>query len=384
MPTTRFVQGHHLESERPPVKRAVNQTHNDQDGIRMAWSFIEPQANALENSPDRIYTDFFNLCGTPFSITPDPDFLYFSETHQSVFERIQYGIQGRMGFMVLTGEVGTGKTTLCRALLDRVQNQSRTVYVINPSLSGRELMAAILDDLDIYCGETASKKELIDRLNRFLLNEGPGQPVVIIIDDAQTMPMETLEDLRLLSNLETDKNKLLQILLVGQPELLALIDQQALRQLKQRISIHSHLDFLRREEVGGYIERRLAVAGNQGQIRFNPKAVKHIHTISKGVPRMINKLCDLALTAAYTDDSATIEVGHVSAAAKEMVGVSAWTTGANKTGLRRRLVLATAAGLLIALALLAGTWRYRIFRHDQAAVIENRVESAFTKMGDAP
>ncbi len=341
----------------------------------MVWSFIEPLTDATQSNPERIYTDFFNLCGIPFSITPDPEFLYLSDTHQSVFEKIQYGIRGRMGFMVLTGEVGTGKTTLCRALLDRLQEQARTVYVINPSLSGQELIAAILDDLGTCCTATNSKKGLIDRLNRFLLNEGLGQPVVIIIDDAQTMPMETLEDLRLLSNLETDKSKLLQILLVGQPELLALVDRRELRQLKQRISIHCHLAFLSREEVGGYIERRLAVAGNQGQVRFSPKAVKRIHHLSRGIPRMINKLCDLALTAAYAADNALVEAKHICAAEKELIGTTPWKAGTERCVMTPRGQFRKASWLLVGLLLLlAVALGYLTYDHNEAAPSENRPE----------
>lgn len=347
----------------------------------MAWSFVEPQMNVVESTPERIYTDFFNLRGIPFSITPDPEFLYLSDTHQSVYEKLQYGIRGRMGFMVLTGEVGTGKTTLCRALLDQLQNQARTVYVINPSLSGRELLAAILDDLGIDCSEKASKKELIDRLNHFLLCEGITQPVVIIIDDAQTMPIETLEDLRLLSNLETDKNKLLQILLAGQPELLALIDRPELRQLKQRILIHCHLDFLAREEVGGYIERRLAVAGNKGQVRFSPKAIQRIHLLSRGLPRSINKLCDLALTAAYAGDSAMVEASHINAAGKELAGSVSWKSISRGTVSTWRNLFRKAAVLFAALMLItSAALLYRTNLKHRAVTPENQPEASILRM----
>lgn len=268
---------------------------------------------------DRIYTNYFNLKSAPFSITPDPEFLFLSETHQNVIEKIQYGIQTRMGFMLLTGEVGTGKTTLCRALLDHFQDTIRTVYVINPSLEGQELLAGILDDMGISYPQGCSKKELIDRLNQCLLDDETDTPVVIIVDDAQTMPMSTLEDLRLLSNLETDKSKLLQMLLVGQPELLLNLDQPQMRQLKQRVAVSCHLDFLTSDEVSSYIERRLFIAGNQGQLRFSPIAVKHIHKQSGGIPRMINKICDLALTAAYADNCNVIGKNHLKAAASELI-----------------------------------------------------------------
>jgi general secretion pathway protein A len=284
-----------------------------------SWSLPEtPQVM----EPDRrecIYTRFFNLNGSPFSITPDPEFLFLSETHRSVLEKIQYGIESRMGFMLLTGEVGTGKTTLCRTLLDHLQERIRTVYVINPSLNGVELLAGILDDLGMTYPERASKKELIDSLNRYLLQNQEKNPVVIIVDDAQTMPPETLEDLRLLSNLETDKTKLLQMLLVGQPELLAQLDQPHLRQLKQRVAVNCRLDYLSRDEVGGYIECRLFIAGNQGQVRFGANVIRQIHKQSGGVPRMINKICDMALIAAYTANSYVVQSSHLKAASGELI-----------------------------------------------------------------
>jgi len=283
------------------------------------WSLPTALQTKEQDHRDIIYTDFFNLKSSPFSITPDPEFLFLSETHRNVLEKIQYGIQSRMGFMLLTGEVGTGKTTLCRALLDQLQGRIRTVYVINPSLNGLELLAGILDDLGVSYPEQASKKELIDRLNAYLLQNGDNNPVVIIVDDAQTMPLETLEDLRLLSNLETDKTKLLQMLLVGQPELLANLDQPRMRQLKQRVAVNCHLDYLSFEEVGGYIERRLFIAGNQGQIRFASKVIRRVHKHSDGVPRMINKICDMALIAAYAANSFVVQTHHLKAAASELI-----------------------------------------------------------------
>jgi general secretion pathway protein A len=320
----------------------------------MAWSLVETPAEAPCRC-ERVYMDFFGLNGIPFSITPDPEFLFLSETHRSVIEKIYYGIQSRMGFMLLTGEIGTGKTTLCRVLLDQLQNHARTVYVINPSLSGRELLEGILDDLGVVRQESASKKELIDHLNRFLLRQDETCPVFIIIDDAQTMPAATLEDLRLLSNLETDKRKLLQILLVGQPELLTQLDRPELRQLKQRITVNGFLDFLSREEVHGYIEQRLFIAGNQGQIRFSPKTMGLIHRRSGGVPRLINKICDMALTAAYTTGSHIVGTGHLRTACRELIESRSARARGPRPWQRRRfwwwLALGLALGALICFGL---------------------------------
>lgn len=301
----------------------------------------------------RIYMDFFNLKGVPFSITPDPDFLFLSDTHRNVLEKIEYGVESCMGFMLLTGEVGTGKSTLCRVLLDRLEDKLKTVYIINPSLSGKELVAAILDDLAVDRPGKATKKRLIDLLNGFLLSLDPLEKVVVIIDDAQTMPPMVLEDLRLLSNLETDKRKLLQILLVGQPELLDLLDRPELRQLKQRITVNSMLTFLAADEVRGYIEQRLFVAGNQGQVRFSSKATRLIHKQSRGVPRLINKIGDMALTAAYAAGSNIVQTTHLRAAVSELIEFQS-----NRTRLwypkQRRLIWILAMGIFLSLLLIIG------------------------------
>ena len=273
-----------------------------------------------EFDKDRVYLDFYDLKEVPFSITPDPEFIFLSHTHQVVIDKILYGIKTRMGFIILSGEVGTGKTTICRSILDSLDGSAETVYIINPSLSGKEIIFGILDDLGINCPPDSSKKDLIALLNRFLLSHSDADagPVVIIIDDAQTISIEALEDLRLLSNLETDKNKLLQVVLVGQPELLDLVSRPEMRQLKQRVSINCHLEYLAKTEVEGYLLRRLFVAGDKGRIRFTPGAVKLIFNASNGTPRLINKICDYALTAGYIENDFTIGSTHVKKALKEL------------------------------------------------------------------
>ena len=280
---------------------------------------MEPfEACVSGSGKDRVYLDFYNLKESPFSITPDPEFLYFSNTHQSVIDKTLYGITNRMGFILLTGEVGTGKTTICRSILDRLDGKAEMVYIINPFLSGRELISSILDDLGIEYSPDSSKKDLIDHLNRFALSASETKPVVIIMDDAQTIPIDALEDLRLLSNLETDKKKLLQMVLVGQPELIDLISRPEIRQLRQRVVINCHLEFLTPQEVEGYIARRLFVAGDKGQVRFTSKAKQLIAKASSGIPRLINKICDYALTSAYISNDFKIGPQHVKKALAEL------------------------------------------------------------------
>jgi type II secretory pathway predicted ATPase ExeA len=277
----------------------------------------------LENHPakggkSRVYIDFYKLKEPPFSITPDPEFLFLSQTHQSVLERVLYSIDSKMGFILLSGEVGTGKTTICRSIIDTLNAKSEIVYIINPSLSGRALIASILDDLDLPYAAEASKKDLIDRLNNYLLYRECNKPVVIIIDDAQTMSLEVLEDLRLLSNLETDKEKMIQMVIVGQPEIEDNLSRPEMRQLRQRIFVKCHLEHLKPREVESYIDRRLFIAGSSGQVQFSRGAKRAIVKSSKGIPRVINKICDYALTAGYVADEFIVRKKHVKRALTEL------------------------------------------------------------------
>jgi general secretion pathway protein A len=266
----------------------------------------------------RVYIDFYNLKETPFSITPDPEYLFLSQTHHNVIEKVLYSIDNRMGFVHLSGEVGTGKTTICRSIIDTLKDKAEIVYIINPSLSGKDLISSILDDMGIQYAANESKKILINHLNTFLLNRQSRKPVVIIIDDAQTMPMEALEDLRLLSNLETDKEKMLQVVIVGQPELDDLLSQSGMRQLKQRIFVNCRLDQLNPNEVESYIDIRLFYAGSNGQVQFTRGAKRAVAKKSQGIPRVINKICDFALTAGYVSDELVIQKKHVKQAMYEM------------------------------------------------------------------
>ncbi len=273
------------------------------------WDFVfDNKKFELEkdHSHSRLYLDFYSLKKPPFAITPDPEFLYSSCTHKTAIENILYGIEACMGFILLIGEVGTGKTTLCRAILDNLEGRAETVYIINPSLSGMEIIEAILDDLGISYPANSSKKALIDYLNRFLLKATKDKPVVIIIDDAQTMTPEGLENLRLLSNLETDKKKLLQLVLVGQPELQGILLRPELRQLRQRIAICCRLGLIGYSELKQYISLRLFVAGDRGHTGFTRGAIKKIYMASHGIPRLINIICDYALMAGYVSNSPVV------------------------------------------------------------------------------
>jgi len=309
---------------------------------------------------DRVYLDFYKLREMPFAITPDPAFLFLSNTHQSVIDKILHGIRSRMGFILLTGEVGTGKTTLCRSILDNLDGDAETAYIVNPSISGRELISNILDDLGIKCPPNASKKDLIDKLNLFLLSTANTRPVVVIIDDAQTMPLDAIEDLRLLSNLETDKSKLLQMVLVGQPELLDFISGPQMRQLRQRVAIHCNLEIITREEVDRYIARRLFIAGDKGHIRFTQRAIKKIYKASNGVPRLINKICDYALTAGYIADDFTIGPRYAKKAIQELGDLAHVQTypsfgqpGRWWHARHKKLVLTTASCLFLLIAVVS-------------------------------
>jgi general secretion pathway protein A len=255
-----------------------------------------------------MYEEYFGFVEKPFSLTPDPKYLFKSESHGSAFELLQYAIRRRDGFIAITGDIGTGKTTLCRALLETIDRNTFTALVLNPFLSEEDLLKLILQDFGVVSraqvkqGRLAgvSKQELIDTLYDFLLSLLPlKSSAMLIIDEAQNLPLQVLEQLRILSNLETDKEKLLQILLVGQMELQTLLRTPELRQLDQRISIRYQLKPLTREETAAYISHRITVAGGSGTIQFHPKAIDQIFKASGGTPRLINLICDRSLFGAF-------------------------------------------------------------------------------------
>lgn len=252
-----------------------------------------------------MYEKFFYLKEKPFHITPDPRFLYLSNKHREAIDLLTYGVAEKKGFIMLTGEVGTGKTTLCRALLDKFPKRTESALILNPVLSEHDLIKTVTDDFGLKV--EGSVKDHLDRLNGFLLkNASAGVSSVVIIDESQDLSPSTLEMVRLLSNLETHKEKLLQIILVGQPELQEMLKGEELRQLNQRIIVRYHLDPLDHEETYGYIQNRLVIAGANGNVQFTAEAMSDIHEASGGIPRVINIVCDRALTAAYIEEMRVI------------------------------------------------------------------------------
>ncbi len=246
-----------------------------------------------------MYQAFFGLNEIPFSIAPNPQFLFLSDRHREALTHLTYGLGETGGFVLLTGEVGTGKTTVSRCLLKQLPETTDTAFILNPSLTELELLATLCDELGIQYGDKPTLKQLTDLISQFLLNNHQqGRHTLLIIDEAQHLRAEVLEQLRLLTNLETDTKKLLQIILIGQPELQQLLQRQELRQLAQRITARYHLMPLTQEEVGLYVQHRLQVAGRH-QPLFSSSAIKALHKYSGGIPRLVNLLCERALMAAY-------------------------------------------------------------------------------------
>ncbi|HUO65739.1 MAG TPA: AAA family ATPase [Terriglobales bacterium] len=327
-----------------------------------------------------MYEAYYSLDDPPFVLTPDPRFLLRSKGHHEILGTLLYGITSQKGLMALVGDVGTGKTTLCRALLRDLPDTVQSALVLNPHLSGVDLMGTILDDLGVERHGT-TKGELMSTLSQYLLAAGgEGRTVLVIVDEAQQMSVESLEQIRILSNLETPTRKLLQILLVGQPELEEKLRLNELRQLDQRIGIRCYLKPLPRKETYRYVEHRMRIAGLPGALPFTRASLARIYKVSHGIPRVINLVCDRALMAGFSNRVREITPGLVTSAVRNLEGgrhgrnryTRVWSRGG---GVRRA---ALAAGLTITLLGAGGAAGYwGLWRVDglRAAVRSNPVQS---------
>lgn len=299
-----------------------------------------------------MYNEYFGLKEAPFSIAPDPRYLYLSGAHREALAHLLYGLRGDGGFVLLTGEVGTGKTTICRCLLEQVPEKMQVALMLNPSLNVPEMLATICDDLGIsYPEGNLSNKVFIDALNRFLLDShARGLTTVLIVDEAQNLSAEVLEQLRLLTNLETGSRKLLQIILIGQPELRELLTRTDLRQVSQRITARYHLGPLERRDMTEYIRHRLAVAGVRNSI-FTSRGVAALYRLSRGIPRLVNVLADRALLGAYAKGESRVGARTVNQAGREVLAPP------SSSSLLRRWATVGVLALFGLAALGYGHWR---------------------------
>ncbi|MGD8985464.1 MAG: AAA family ATPase [Desulfobacteraceae bacterium] len=269
-----------------------------------------------------MYTSFFGFKENPFNLTPDPRYLFLSRYHKEALDHLLYGINERKGFIAITGGIGTGKTTLCRALLSHLHASTKSALILNSFISDMELLKSINQEFGIEVDSGAeSKKDYIDKLNRFLLqNFSHGGKAVLLVDEAQNLSHTVLEQIRMLSNLETEREKLIQIVLVGQSELKELLAAPSLRQLNERIMVRYDLRPLDSTDIQAYVEHRLVVAGGRGDVRFTDGVYKNLYAYSKGNPRRINAVCDRALLIAYVKEKHTISKTMVAKAVEELHG----------------------------------------------------------------
>jgi len=294
-----------------------------------------------------MYRQFYNLKEKPFEITPDPNFLFLSESHREALAHLVYAARERKGFAVVTGEVGTGKTTLVQTFLAQLNGKVKTAYIFNPKLSSTDFLRYICEDLGIK-EEKHSKGQYIAQLHELLLEYySRDEQVILIIDEAQSLPTPLLEEVRLLTNLETPKSKLLQVMLIGQPELNTVLNSHEFRQLKQRVGLRYHMQPLSEEDTNKYIEKRLTTAGAVDSRLFTSKALKEIYHYSNGIPRLINIVCDNALLAGYA-------LGHKVIGDRTIRDVTRQLEGKPVQGKRNisRIVIGVLLGLIIVVGLL--------------------------------
>jgi general secretion pathway protein A len=267
-----------------------------------------------------VYLDFYGLNESPFDITPNPRFLFYSAKHREAYNHLLFGIRERKGFVQMTGEVGAGKTTLCRAILEQLDERFATALILNPLMSPHELMKAVAQEFGLPVNGL-DRLDTLAVINQFLLQQVEcGKDAVLIIDEAQDLTDELLEQVRLLSNLETDNRKLLQIVLLGQPELRDRLNNPRLRQLRQRITVRYHLLPLTRQEVSQYVQHRLHLCGGNGTPCFTRPALWRVYHYSQGIPRLVNAVCDKALLAGYVAQRERIDMRLVGRAVRELEG----------------------------------------------------------------
>ena len=304
-----------------------------------------------------MYEAFFGLKENPFTLSPDPQYLYLSPQHREALNCLIYGIHERKGFMVIAGGIGTGKTTLCRSLLAGLDDSVATALIFNPALSDIELLKTINQEFGIRMGRgRGTKKRYLDALNAFLMdNFAMGKNAVLLIDEAQNLPHGVMEQIRMLSNLETVREKLIQIILLGQPELLRLLALPSLRQLNERITVRYDLKPIARENVRHYVEHRIAKAGGRVEAIFTPESYGPVYRASRGIPRRINAICDRALLVAYGKDRRTVDRRIVRSAIRDIGPGYLTDTG---PGGRRRVVAGIVLAAILATVLLLAGYRY--------------------------
>ncbi len=314
-----------------------------------------------------MYTRYFGLTEKPFAIAPNPRYLFMSELHREALAHLLYGISSEGCIILLTGDVGTGKTTVCRCLLEQLPETTDIAMILNPKLTIRDLLKTICEELKIAIpARMPTTKTYIDQLNAYLLSaHSQGRNTALIIDEAQNLEIEILEQLRLLTNLETNTNKLLQIILIGQPELRNILSDPKLSQINQRITTRYHLEPLQPQDVTTYIEHRLAIAGNSGRnVIFSKKAIQYVAKISKGIPRIINITCDHALLGAYANNSDHVSLPIMKKAAGELATISDQKRYPRKKLVINLALLLLAIGIPLGLYFIDSRDNFTLFKHN--------------------
>ncbi|MCG2723106.1 MAG: AAA family ATPase [Thermodesulfovibrionales bacterium] len=309
-----------------------------------------------------MYKEYFGFIELPFSIAPDPRYLYMSEQHREALAHLLYGVTADGGFVLLTGEIGTGKTTVCRGLLEQIPDNTDIAFILNPKVSAGELLATVCDELGIqYPEKNQSIKVFVDRINEHLIStHGKGRKTILIIEEAQNLSADVMEQIRLLTNLETGQQKLLQIIMVGQPELRDILERPGMEQLSQRITARYHLGPLSKKEVNEYINHRLTIAGVSSRL-FPVSLMDRIYGMSRGIPRLINVICDRALLGTYVQGKKTVDKKTLESAAREVL------SGSSLNSFKRRPFLWS--GISIFLLIIALTMAFISYnqRHQAAS-----------------